>query len=194
MCFNKACARAFGHAMDPDGDQNWDHLTHLLLLWHRNHVRSNHVPPSATLEKAEHDFLWYAISQERAAHNLPQVLNVIRLEDNPPSVQQNVTEALKIDEIMTPSEANELHLESQQEVREHMAACKNIGVKGVRKIRCNGAWQWAEPATIIDAHLRDVGPREIAPPVPNWYDETTEDPYVSPAAQDGQLPDQSAGE
>ena len=180
--------------MDSDSNANLDHLAHLLLIWHRNNIRSNRTPPSATLEKAEHDFLWYAITQERAAHNLPQVLNVILLQDNPPSVQHSVMEALEIDESMTPTEANEQHLVSQQEVREHLEACKNIGAKGVRKIRCNGAWQWAEPAAIIDAHLRDVGPREIAPPVPNWYDETTEDPYVNPAPHDGQLPDQGAGE
>tara|TARA_Y100000768_G_scaffold81339_1_gene57951 strand:+ start:4615 stop:9087 length:4473 start_codon:yes stop_codon:yes gene_type:complete len=179
--------------MDPDGNANLDNLVHLLLIWHRNNLRSSHSPPSATLDKAEHDFLWYAITQERAAHNLPQVLNVIRLEDNPPSVQQRVMEALDIDEGISDTEANELHLASQQEVREHMEACENIGIKGVRKIRCNDPWQWAEPAAIIDAHLRDEGPREIAPPVPNWYDETTEDPYVDPAPQDGQLPAYRAG-
>ena len=96
--------------MDSDSNANLDHLAHLLLIWHRNNIRSNRTPPSATLEKAEHDFLWYAITQERAAHNLPQVLNVILLQDNPPSVQHSVMEALEIDESMTPTEANEQHL------------------------------------------------------------------------------------
>ena len=182
--------------MDLDGnDQNWGHLEHLLLIWHRNHVRGNpNAAPSATLQKDEHDFLWYAITKERAARNLPQVLNVIRLEDNPSSVQQRVMEALAIDESMSNTEADQQHLLSQQEVREHMEACQSIGIKGVRKIRCSDSWQWAEPATILDAHLRNEGPRETVPLVPSWYDETTEDPYVDPAPQGGQLPAYRAGE